>query len=325
MWAGNRLDQEVMIMWDIGLLILTILSDALKLFFSLSVIIGGAMVDVLILVYHCSLYLLLLVSNIIYLLICIINVIWTLACAIVNEIYSLTIVLFGCLLTIGHFIHYTAGPVIINVLNHLLHGLIRGLDYCYNVLMTVLHYLTAMMLRIIDTLPGIVQPLATDVVHYGSDIVAMVITSVFNVLRWMITSVMEVMGLSLTIVLAANIIILCLSYYYYTRQWSVARVTPPMERRESREESNRRLQSTTEQCQSIGTSSSEETDSVSRKMEKLEEEMLCVVCQDKKKTILLQPCNHVCLCENCVTHVMKGNRRCPICRKYVKQQIYVFL
>ena len=45
----------------------------------------------------------------------------------------------------------------------------------------------------------------------------------------------------------------------------------------------------------------------------------CVVCLDKQKTILLQPCNHLCLCENCEEMMTK----CPLCRERIETKVKV--
>lgn len=41
------------------------------------------------------------------------------------------------------------------------------------------------------------------------------------------------------------------------------------------------------------------------------EHKLCTVCLENEKNILLEPCNHVCLCENCAAQI---DKLCPICR-----------
>lgn len=45
----------------------------------------------------------------------------------------------------------------------------------------------------------------------------------------------------------------------------------------------------------------------------------CVVCLDKQKTILLQPCNHLCLCENCEATMTT----CPLCRQRIERKVKV--
>lgn len=258
--------------------------------------------------------------------------IMSMAVYMINTLFSTLTILCGFIVDIFtfsvEFIQYTAGPFIASVFYHLFLGLFDILEHCHSVIMTILHYVTAVMLRIIHTLPGAVQPLASDFVYYGSDIVAMVISTVFSVLTWTTTAMMKVILLVSTpafwaLLLAA--VILCYLYYYYTNQW-VTRVTAaPAEVRELTEERNNSLRSDAGQHKSTsGVSSSDEVDAVKKK-EKLEEEMLCVVCQSEKKRILLQPCNHLCLCVNCVEPVLKQNRICPMCRKYVRQSIKVYL
>ena len=206
---------------------------------------------------------------------------------VMNMIYNTLTILYGYIVDVCTFIvefmQHTAGPFIASVFYYLFLGLFDILAYFYAVMMTVLHYVTAAMLRII---PGAIQPLALDVVYYGSDIVAMVISNVFNLLTWMTTVMMKITELSVVTpafwaLLLAAVLVCCLYCLlfclYYTKRWAVR------------------------------------------------EEMLCVVCLSEKKMILLQPCNHLCLCVNCVDPVLKQNRICPMCRKDVRQWIKVYL
>ena len=53
------------------------------------------------------------------------------------------------------------------------------------------------------------------------------------------------------------------------------------------------------------------------------DEKLCVICQDQAKTILLWPCQHMCLCKQCLDH--KKWKKCPICRQLVKSTMEVYI
>ena len=245
-----------------------------------------------------------------------------------NMTYYLLTMLCDHMIHIGthsvQFIQHTAGPFIINTFHYLLYGVIVVFENCYSIMMTVLHYLTTMMLRIIETLPGVVQPLASDIVYYGSDIVATVISVVFSVLRWTVTHIIDVTELLVTTpafwaILLAAILLSCL-YHCYSRRGGRLTVAA-VERREIRHEGNDNLQSTTVAAASVASDS----DVTRRRKEKFEEEMLCVVCQYEKKIILLQPCNHLCLCHGCVEPVLADNKICPMCRKHVQQWTKVYL
>ena len=51
-------------------------------------------------------------------------------------------------------------------------------------------------------------------------------------------------------------------------------------------------------------------------------ELLCVVCMDEKRRVLLTPCNHYCVCENCSLR-LRG--LCPVCRRHIDRSVVVFL
>ena len=56
-----------------------------------------------------------------------------------------------------------------------------------------------------------------------------------------------------------------------------------------------------------------------------QENINCCVCQDRLKTILLQPCNHVSVCEQCLEEVLHRDKVCPQCRKKIDKHVKVFL
>lgn len=52
------------------------------------------------------------------------------------------------------------------------------------------------------------------------------------------------------------------------------------------------------------------------------EQRLCIVCQEKEKCVVLLPCRHMCLCEDCANH--EALAQCPLCRKPIAHKIGVY-
>lgn len=48
----------------------------------------------------------------------------------------------------------------------------------------------------------------------------------------------------------------------------------------------------------------------------------CVVCQNRRKSVLLMPCRHLCCCTECAEH--SSLFRCPICRQQIDRKINVY-
>lgn len=49
----------------------------------------------------------------------------------------------------------------------------------------------------------------------------------------------------------------------------------------------------------------------------LPENQICVVCRENPKEIILLPCGHVCLCEDCAVDITES---CPICRTHIEKK-----
>lgn len=61
-----------------------------------------------------------------------------------------------------------------------------------------------------------------------------------------------------------------------------------------------------------------------------ESQSLCCICRDEPKSVLLLPCRHLCVCENCAGISSVNNttigvlEKCPVCRGTISQQLKVF-
>jgi hypothetical protein len=40
----------------------------------------------------------------------------------------------------------------------------------------------------------------------------------------------------------------------------------------------------------------------------------CLICLTNTSNTLIEPCNHLCLCSDCLQSVRKSTNKCPICR-----------
>lgn len=52
---------------------------------------------------------------------------------------------------------------------------------------------------------------------------------------------------------------------------------------------------------------------------------LCVICQDRPKSIVLLPCRHLCLCRNCTYNLQSYRTVCPLCRERFCETIQVYV
>jgi hypothetical protein len=69
-----------------------------------------------------------------------------------------------------------------------------------------------------------------------------------------------------------------------------------------------------------------ESDKNSKLQLNLEDEKdkrLCGICQERVKKIVLLPCQHMCLCKQCLDH--EKWKRCPICRQGVESNMKIYV
>lgn len=53
---------------------------------------------------------------------------------------------------------------------------------------------------------------------------------------------------------------------------------------------------------------------------------LCVICKDRQKCVLLLPCKHLCVCEECADKLLLTSmKQCPLCRKFISNLISVYI
>lgn len=56
------------------------------------------------------------------------------------------------------------------------------------------------------------------------------------------------------------------------------------------------------------------------------ERIMCCICMEREKSVLLQPCNHICLCGLCADELSESYRPvCPLCRTVIVSHTDVYL
>lgn len=59
----------------------------------------------------------------------------------------------------------------------------------------------------------------------------------------------------------------------------------------------------------------------------LDSQQRCVICRDRQKCVLLLPCKHLCLCEECADYMFFSAQRqnCPLCRSEINNSMSVYI
>lgn len=53
-----------------------------------------------------------------------------------------------------------------------------------------------------------------------------------------------------------------------------------------------------------------------------DEQRLCVICQERDKSVVLLPCRHLCICDQCAEYDQL--RVCPLCRRDIESKFAVY-
>ena len=53
--------------------------------------------------------------------------------------------------------------------------------------------------------------------------------------------------------------------------------------------------------------------------------LLCVVCMEREKKVLLLPCKHLCMCKACADKIVAGSAQCPVCRERILDYSDVYI
>jgi len=59
---------------------------------------------------------------------------------------------------------------------------------------------------------------------------------------------------------------------------------------------------------------------------KLKESTLCLICQENKRNVVLLPCRHYIICQDCenINYNLTQNRKCPLCRDNYNDKILLY-
>ena len=53
----------------------------------------------------------------------------------------------------------------------------------------------------------------------------------------------------------------------------------------------------------------------------VEDAMRCVICMSERKSVMLMPCNHVCVCAGCLELQLEHFGTCPLCMTSIQDHI----
>lgn len=70
--------------------------------------------------------------------------------------------------------------------------------------------------------------------------------------------------------------------------------------------------------------SDHELQELQKKLYAEKERRICVICQDRERSVLLYPCGHMCVCEECTNAIRQRGHPCPICRQDIIDTLKVY-
>ena len=67
---------------------------------------------------------------------------------------------------------------------------------------------------------------------------------------------------------------------------------------------------------------------ISNKKEKSiqeEENKKCIICYSGDREMILKPCNHICVCQNCCKRIIQDSNKCPFCQNRIIESERIYL
>lgn len=53
---------------------------------------------------------------------------------------------------------------------------------------------------------------------------------------------------------------------------------------------------------------------------------ICSICMENNTNILIEPCGHICTCEQCINMILQSkNKKCPVCRVDITNTVKAYL
>ena len=63
----------------------------------------------------------------------------------------------------------------------------------------------------------------------------------------------------------------------------------------------------------------------SKKKEKVDESKFCIICMEKNRNAVFEPCNHFCCCGDCAKQIHSNQIECPYCMQPISGYLKVFI
>ena len=51
----------------------------------------------------------------------------------------------------------------------------------------------------------------------------------------------------------------------------------------------------------------------------------CIICYSEDREMILKPCNHICVCQNCCKRIIQESNKCPFCQNRIIQRERIYL
>ena len=59
-------------------------------------------------------------------------------------------------------------------------------------------------------------------------------------------------------------------------------------------------------------------------LEIIYKESVCCICQDNEPDIIIQNCNHNCICSDCFSELQRSSSSCPMCREHIDNHTTIY-
>ena len=69
----------------------------------------------------------------------------------------------------------------------------------------------------------------------------------------------------------------------------------------------------------------EELRNLKKDFRDVSDKLICIICQENDREVVILPCKHLCLCQFCADKIKGNKKTCPVCRQPISDYLTFYI